>query len=179
MTTAQATVLVAALTALAGIAGAWLNSRAQKTQARNTEAATVFEGYDELVANLRTERDAIAKRMGDQADRHRRDLEDQRLRFTEELAGYLERLRRAADELAACEARCEECRRGMAELLATVSALRAVVVDEIAKAAADRSLMDHVGDLDPDDLEDADIPTIRRFLEHLAPPPPRSDPSTR
>lgn len=164
-------VLVAAITTLAGIAGAWLNSRAQKAQARNTEAATVFEGYDELVANLRTERDAIAQRLGEQADRHRRDLEDQRMRFTDELAGYLERLRRAADELAACEARCEQCRHGMAELIATVSALRAVVVDEIARAAADRTLASHVPELDPADLEDADIPTIRRFLEHLAPPP--------
>jgi hypothetical protein len=157
-------VLVAVITVLGGIIGAWFQRRGQRE-------VVVLESYNELVANLRTERDAIARRMSDQADRHRRELDEQRARFTEDLAGYLERLQRAADELAACEARCEECRRGMAELIATVSALRAVVVDEIARAAADRTLAAHVPDLDPADLEDADIPTIRRFLEHLAPPP--------
>ena len=166
-----ASVLVAAIGAVVGVAGHWLSSRGQKTEARNTEAAIALKGFEGLADDLRTERDVIRAAMKEQAEEHRRELEAQRARFTEELAGYLERLQRAAGELAACEARCEECRRGMAELIATVSALRAVVVDEIARAAADRTLAAHVPELDPADLEDADIPTIRRFLQHLVPPP--------
>lgn len=159
-------VLVAAIGAAATAGGHWLNSRGKKQEARNTEAATIFDGFEKLSNKLSAELD-------DQAERHRRELEDQRHRFTQEVAGWHERLERAAAELEACEARCEECRHGMAELLATLSALRAVVVDEVAKAAADRAFDTHAAGIDPADLEAADAASIRRLLENLQPSPPK------
>lgn len=165
-------ILVAAISAVSGFLGVWLTTRAQKTQARNDEAATVFGGFGVLVDDLRAERDVIRDELNHQAERHRRELETQRTKFANELATYLERLERASAELAACEARCEECRRGMAELLATLSTLRAVVVDEVIKAAADRAFETHAAGIDPDDLENADTASIRRFLGQISANPP-------
>lgn len=176
---AVAGILVAVVGGLSGLLVAWLNSRGQRDQARAGEAASVFEGYDELVANLRTERAELGAQLRDEAARHASDLDEQRTRFAGDVARHLEALEHAGRELAECERRCEECRAGLAQLMASLHALRAVVVDEAMRAAAAATITDvakKVG-IDPDDLDSAEAHAIRRFIEQLSPIPPTTEES--
>jgi hypothetical protein len=154
-------VIVVGLFGLIGsVVAAIFNHRGMKKAARADEVAAAFEAYDELVKNLRDE----VKRLREEVSRVTTDaqqiVEHERRKGRAEIDAYLER---ASLELERCESRCRECRAEVGDLLANLAALKAVVLDEVARAAATSLLETHEGNV----AEATEVARVRSFLRHL------------
>lgn len=149
-------VIVAAIGGGAGIVAALLTARATRQTAKVAEGAAVFEGYDELVQNLRAERDRAVETLQHERDRHRAELAEERKRLVADIEHQ-----RAA--LAESERRCVACREQVAELLANLAALRAIIIDEIIRGDID-SVIGRVSDVTGVPAADIDADTLRDML---------------
>lgn len=123
-------IVVACISTLTGVVSAVLSYNARKRTDRLAGAAAAFEAYDELAANYRTE-----------------------------LGRIQDRLRQAEEDVQSAEERCRACNKEVAGLMSVISTLRAVVLDEVARTAAD-AVMTARPALD----EDAEVEDVRRFL---------------
>lgn len=149
-------VAVAAITAVSAVVSALLNAQARRRTAQNEKAANILAAYGQLVGDLQAELDR-------ERTAHLAELE----RRTDEVRRHVLELGRSAEQLAACEERCRECREQLADLLANFRALAALVRDEVTAAAAEAVLGEHAAE---DEL-DVEQQRIRDFIERL----PRED----
>jgi hypothetical protein len=150
-----AAILVGFFGLVSGISAAILSLKAQRTTARASEIASVIEGYDELVKNLRAEEERL------------RSV----LRSERNLSGEDER--QANEDLRECEGRCRLCYEQLGELLADLAALRAITRDEVARAAA-QSVIDETQSA----VDNATaLAESRTFLRSLSTPGEAEDPS--
>jgi chromosome segregation ATPase len=161
-----AAIVVGVCGLISGLVAAVLSYRAQQKTAQVGEAAAAFEGYDELVSNLRAEverlrADRLAERESHVAELARRDSE-----HGVDRDRWEQRAESALAELGDCEHRCRKCRQEIGDLIADLTALRAVVADEIARAAAGTVIDEHADQLE----EDRETEVIRNFIRRLAPP---------
>lgn len=125
---------------VSGLVAAVLSSRATRRTAEVGQAAAVFESYGELVDRLE----------GD-VTRLKGELGDERAARLRERREYLTDL--------------STCRRQIRDLTLALSTLRSVVLDEVARTAADAVLDEHA-----DVVEEAhELDQIRTFLGHMAP----------
>lgn len=158
-----AAILVGFFGLISGIGAAWLSYRAQRKTAQADEVAAAFSAYDDLLRNHREE-----------IDRLRSDVTAARAEARDEEARLRTLVEAARAEAAHAEDRCRTCHAERAELLADLSALRAIVVDEVARTAAGHVIEEHtapglpVDDLTPEEREELDA--IRHFLGRLGPP---------
>lgn len=156
-----AAILVGFFGLVSGIVAAWLSYRASRNTAQADEVAAAFEAYDALVQNHRSEIDRLRADLITERAGHR--SEEERLR------GLIEEAR---DETLRAEERCRSCNVERAELLADLSALRSIVVDEVARTAAGQSIEQHTGTLAVDEMSSAEreeLDAIRHFLGRLRP----------
>lgn len=155
-----AAILVGFFGLVSGVVAAWLSYRAQRNTAQADEVAAAFQAYDDLLRNHREE-----------IDRLRADLTASRAETSDEGSRLRSLIEDARQEVRHAEARCRACNEERAELLADLSALRAIVVDEVARSAAGQSIEQHTASFGDDLTEEerAEYDAIRHFLGRLRP----------
>jgi hypothetical protein len=128
---------------IGAVAAAVINRGGMRRGARADEVAATLEAQGKFIERLQAE----ATRLAEVAVK-------ERIQARAEIDAYTERARSQLDD---CEKRCRDCRTEVGELLANLAALRAIVLDEVAREAATDLIGQHAPDA-------AEVARIRDFI---------------